>query len=1004
MRAVRLFALDSPAGAGSRGRSSADLNRVESPLAKPDPPPSSPADSLNQLHVRDGYQVELVASEPMVVDPVAIDWGADGRLWVVEMADYPLGMDGKGSAGGRIRFLEDSNGDGRYDKSTLFLENINFPNGILAWRDGVLVTGAPDIIYAEDTDGDGRADLQRVLYTGFSEGNQQLRVNGLRWGLDNWVHCANGLESRGEVKSTTTGATADMSGRDVRIRPDDGRLDAVEGRSQFGRIRDAWGNWFGLNNSYPIWHYVLPDRYTRRNPHAAPPDSKQMLSPGNPMVYPAKPSQKRFHSFEQSGRFTSACGPAIYRDQLLFGDGDVRHAFTCEPFHNLVQHNLVTNEGVSFQLQRDESDGPIDFLASADRWCRPVMARTGPDGALWVVDVYRYMIEHPRYLGPEGREELRPHYREGDDRGRIYRIFPQSQEAQSQEAQSQEAQSQEAQSQEALVIPQLHTMSPTELVDQLESPNGWIRDKAHQMLLWLNDPSVTEKLEQLVTSSSQAVARLQALCVLDGLDELSQRVLVHALSDEHADVRRHAVRMTESVAQRGMALKSAVIKLVDDSDAQVRLQLAFTLGAWGGDRDTARVLEQLARQGAENPYLAAAVISSIHVQNVMTVLSNLLAEGDTPAYSEHVLGQLLITAAAVAADKDLAVLLDLITTKASDQDSGWTFATIAQLSEALAKHNRSLAQLVDSADPSGRNTREALEGIFASARHVAMDAEADPADRKVAIGSLGRGLGQHDDDRVLLTDLLVVSTPPAVQAAAVEQLGGLGSDDVPGRLLANWEAHSPALRSRILSTLLSRGPWLKGLLDEIEKGRVLPADLDTVTQRSLAEHRQEGARAKRLLATSSTTDRQQVLEDYRGVLELSGSASRGKANFKKTCTACHKLGGEGSEVGPNLASLTDKSVGALLNSILDPSRSVDARYMNYVAFTADGRTYSGMIAGETGNSVTLIGQDGKEQVLLRGELEELTSTGKSMMPDGLEKDLSVEDLADLIAYAREARE
>ena len=366
--------------------------------------PAGTEASLAALHVREGFRVELVAAEPLVMDPVAIDWDADGRLWVAEMADYPLGLDGKGQPGGRVRFLEDTDGDGRYDRSVLFLEGLNFPTGVKAWRDGVLVTAAPEIIFARDTNGDGRVDSREVLYRGFSEGNQQLRVNGLRWGLDNWIHCASGAHHGGyakgnKVTSVKTGKTIALGSRDFRIRPGPGLLDPQSGPSQFGRNRDDWGNWFGVQNSHPLWHYVLRDHHLRRNPYFVSPNPKnQVVTPANPRVYTAKSPQKRFHSFEQSGRFTSACSGMVYRDELLFPRGGERHAFTCEPFHNVVQHNIIFRKGSTFAARRDPAESKVDFIASKDRWFRPVMVRTGPDGALWVVDMYRYMIEHPQWL------------------------------------------------------------------------------------------------------------------------------------------------------------------------------------------------------------------------------------------------------------------------------------------------------------------------------------------------------------------------------------------------------------------------------------------------------------------------------------------------------------------------------------------------------------------------------------------------------------------------------
>ena len=311
------------------------------------PPPLSPAESLAALQVHPAMQVELVAAEPLVVDPVAFDWGPDGRLWVVEMRDYPNGLDGAGKPGGRVKVLSDDDGDGRYDRAALFLDDLPFPTGVKVWRKGILVTAAPEILYAEDTDGDGRADVRKTLYRGFGEGNQQHRVNGLRWGLDNWLHVGNG-DSGGEIRSLATGQVVNVSRRDLRIRPDEGLLEPTSGNTQFGRSRDDWGNWFGGNNSNPMWHYVLADHYLARNRHVAPPDVRHHISvePGAAPVYPVSRTLARFNDFNKANRFTSACSPIIYRDELL-GAAFAGNSFVCEPVHNLVHREVVTASGTN---------------------------------------------------------------------------------------------------------------------------------------------------------------------------------------------------------------------------------------------------------------------------------------------------------------------------------------------------------------------------------------------------------------------------------------------------------------------------------------------------------------------------------------------------------------------------------------------------------------------------------------------------------------------------------
>ena len=239
------------------------------------PPAKSPQESLACFKLREGFHVELAAAEPEVIDPVAFDWDARGRLWVVEMRDYPLGIDGKGQPGGVVKFLTDADGDGRWEKATVFADGLRFPTGVFPWRDGVIVAAAPDIFFMRDTDGDGRADVRTVLFTGFAEGNQQHRFNGFEWGLDGWLYAANG-DSGGEVRclATATGVPpaksepVNIRGRDFRFRPDTGEFETISGASQYGLRRDDWGRWFGNNNPNWLWHYFFPREAAGRNPAA----------------------------------------------------------------------------------------------------------------------------------------------------------------------------------------------------------------------------------------------------------------------------------------------------------------------------------------------------------------------------------------------------------------------------------------------------------------------------------------------------------------------------------------------------------------------------------------------------------------------------------------------------------------------------------------------------------------------------------------------------------------
>ncbi len=964
-----------PAGAAD-GQGSASGASPQASSDAGQPPAKSPEESWHSIKVRPGFEVELVAAEPLVQDPIHFAWGPDGRLWVVEMGDYPLGVDGKGKPGGRIKILEDTKGTGKYDKATVFLDNLPFPTGVMPWGKGVLVTCAPEIFYAEDTDGDGKADVRRPLYTGFVEGNQQHRVNGLTWGVDNWVYGANG-DSGGVIKSVKTGATVNIRGRDFRIRPDDGALDAQTGQTQYGRCTDDWGNWFGCNNSYPMYHFVLADHYLRRNPYIAAPDPKVQVSvtPGAARVYPISRTLPRFNDPHAANHFTSACSVIVYRDDL-FGPSFAGNSFVSEPVHNLVHREIVSPNGVTFTSRRAPDEQQSEFLASSDNWFRPTTIKTGPDGALWVADMYRAVIEHPQWIPKDWQKRL--DLRAGHDKGRIYRVYPTGKRPRP--------------------IPRLDRLETAGLVAALDSPSGWQRDMAQQMLLWRKDKAAAPLLEKQVRENSRPLCRLHALCTLDGLDLLEPALLRHALADTHPGVRRHAVRLCESRFQEHPDLGTALMALAADPDPQVRMQVAYSAGAWNDPR-AGQVLAAIALRDAGDKYITAAVLSSMTKENLEPML---LAGSKSAAPPSALVDRLLRLARAFKNTRALATLLDHVGTPEKGAFAPWQFAALANLLDTLDERDVTLAQLRRESDAELQKTVDRLGALFAAARKLATDPQAPAAERVIAVRLLGRGLDHQREDQATLAGLLAPQTADEVQAAAVAALGRFREPAVPGQLLRGWKAYSPARRTQILDILLRRDEWLKAVLDAVERKQILPVDIDAARRQRLLDYKtpEVRARAAKLLAAAVNPDRQKVIDAYQSVLTLKGDARRGLEVFHKTCATCHRLGDIGQQVGPDLASVGDKSPQGLLIAVLDPNRSVEARYLNYYAVTRNGLTFTGVLTSETATSVTLVGPDGKPQVILRTDLEEFFSTGKSPMPEGLEKDLQPQDIADLVALVR----
>ncbi|MBL9182564.1 MAG: c-type cytochrome [Verrucomicrobiaceae bacterium] len=927
-----------------------------------DTQPLSPEESAKKWHVRDGYRIELVAAEPVVLDPVAFDWDEQGRLWVIEMADYPLGMDGNGKAGGRVVRLEDTDHDGRYDKRHVIVSDLSYPTGILTWREGVIVTAAPDIFFISP---DG---TKKVLYTGFSTGNQQLRVNGLRWGMDGWVYCAAGAHHGGYNKGTQiecklTGEKIDLGSRDFRFKPDTGEFDPQTGPSQFGRARDDWGHWFGVQNSFPLWHYVLQDHYLRRNPHVIPPDPIHQLFPRNPPVYPASSMEKRFHSFDQAGRFTSACGIEVYRDVKLFNDGKT-HAFTCEPFHNVVQHHILEDDGVTFKAVRDPAESKMDFLASEDRWCRPVMVRTGPDGALWVADMYRYMIEHPQWLPQNGKEELLPHYREGDDKGRIWKVVRAS-----------------ARSGPAIPIAsaaQTDPVSKTVTLDLANNPatwwessNGWLRDKWQMTAHWSGYPHALGALKRPkgIISAQTAWAYL-----LYGKGSERHNMVLDLLLRQDSHVHEQALQMAEKLewkADEASALQKALAKLVNDKDAKVRLQLACTLGElkfdWAGD-----LLAEVLNSAEPGSPLQGAALSS-----VLPHLERVCARADTQSFA-----MLLRCALATKNEKAIAALVTRM-----DAQKG-----LEELLAVLDEKNLSLAAFAKQVTDA--KAREAVEKMAARLQQAAESIQTAPTMESLALLASDR---EHRERVKALLPELWAKTGNAEVLRLVSKLQPQGGEQF---LLEGWDQRTPALRVQILETLLSNDAWTLALLKRPEA-----KSADAATRARLMKHPKKNiaSLAEKVFADSTSATRAAVVEKFKPALKLQGDAARGKTVFASVCISCHKLDGVGLELGPDLRSVAQHDAEKLLNSILDPSAIIEPGFMAYHCTLKSGEQLYGVIATETSASLTLKMAGNITKSVLRSDVASLKSTGISLMPEGLEAAMTPQSLADLIAYLKVAR-
>ncbi len=953
--------------------------------ASPSTGPLPPAQELASFRFADEQlTLELVAAEPDVVSPVAIAWDADGRLFVAEMMDYP-----NASTGGRIKLLEDRDRDGRYERATVFADKLSFPNGVLPWNGGVLVTAAPDILFFKDTDGDGRADERYVLFTGFGQGNQQLRVNGLQWGLDNWVYGANG-RSDGEVgrPDAPAGKTVSLRGHDFRFRPGTGEFEAIAGRSQFGSTRDDWGHRFLSWNTIPVRHEVLPERYLNRNPNLAATESVlDIVSPGDDgRVFPLTPPPLVFNN-ESSSHFNALAGLTIYRGDAL-GEKYRGNAFVGESLRNLVHRRVLVPNGVTFTARRGEEGR--EFLASTDPWFHPVNFATGPDGALYVVDFYRRFVEHPGFVPGNLRDQIQ--WRTGAEHGRIWRIRLKNATSKAQNSN-----------------PRLSRASSAGLVKQLANRNSWWRDTAQRLLVERQDPKAIPALKKLARQAPLAETRVQALWTLEGIhlkngSALDDDTLGAALNDPHEEGRVNALKSSEarlSWALPSPKVSAVVAKMIKDPSAGVRFQLALTLGEMNDrdDRQSEVLLAQLAREGIKDDWQSLAIQSGVHNQHGSFLKT--LAQQNPEWFSHPTTEQsrfLDRMAAQIGARNETNELAVCVPILCGGDPNPHRLATVAGLAEGVVRANQTVPH--DPTHPSASRIMlsRALRDWTDLADRTATNA-AEPLAHRLAAIRVMKQAGA-DFERAVFFRLLQAGHSPEVQSAAAEALMGSGNRELAGKMFAVWSQYPAGVRQQMLATAIHSPVTTSALVDALESGHIPPAELDPSTRQVLRSVQDPGLarRVKKIVGVDSTASREDVVRNFQPALKMDGDRRRGAVTFARLCLPCHAIQGQGNHVGPDLSGMASRPKEALLVDILDPSRQVTPDYISYTLTTAQGETTTGLIAVESATSITLRRAGQADETILRSQIAGLRAEGRSLMPDGLEQGLSQQDLADLLEF------
>ena len=748
---------------------------------------------------------------------------------------------------------------------------------------------------------------------------------------------------------------------------------------------DNWGRKFVCSNSVPAQMLMLDDRYLARNPYLASPNLAVDITPDGKhtelfRISPAEPWRelrtmlrrtKQFRGSDEGGKpfgfFTGATGITIYRGdawpEQFHGNlivGDVAN--------NLIYRAILKPKGLELVAQR--ADVGKEFIASRDLWFRPVQFANAPDGTLYAIDISRELIEGAAFLPPEFMKYLDP--LSGSKQGRIYRIAPRDFSTPP--------------------TPNLGELTTPELVSLLDHTNGWHRDTASRLIYQRQDSSAVSGLRQLVQHGETAAGRFTALYALQGLAALDESSVLAALMDSAAIVRVHALRVSESLASQSVAITNHLSNMTTDLNIQVRYQLAFSLGAVQGQTRN-HALTQLVLSNHQNKWLSVAISSSLF-QGAGFVFQKLSTED---AFLKSTTGQQFILTLATQigtrqrADELAAVLQSLNNIQQRDT----TLAS--KIMEALVK-NIAGEQRAKLLATTGENAAMVLQQLIVESLSIAQSSKESPEKRAAAIRSLQ--LATFDDSKNIMLKLLKLTEPFEVRAAVIETLGFYTHNQAAEILITNWRSLSPSLRSRAAETLLSRANWVTLFLDAVEAGSIARGEIDPARIQLLKAHPDKNIaqRVAKIFLSSPSGARLAVIKEYQSSLSTKGDISQGKEIFKKVCSACHRLENVGTSVGADLNGIRNRGLPAVMLNILDPNREVKPKYLTYVLVDVKGRSTTGMITAENANSITLQKPDGTSTTILRTEMEVLQSTGLSFMPEGLEKQVNKQQMADLLSY------
>ena len=978
--------------------------------------PIEAEESLKHIVVPEGFRIELFASEPDIGGkPICMAWDERGRLWIAETYDYPNELQPEGKGRDRIRILEDTDGDWRADKFTVFVEKLSIPTSITFHRGGVIVHDGLRTLYMKDTDGDDVADEKTVLFTGWSQGDTHGGVSNFQYGLDNWIWAMQGYNN----SNPSVKGEQQQSFRQgfFRFRPDGSELEFVRSTNNntWGLGISEEGIVFGSTaNRNPSVYMPIANRYYERVRGWTP--SLTLGTIADTHLF--KPVTKKVRQVDQHGGYTAAAGHSLYTARTYPQEYWNRTAFVNGPTGHLVGTFVLKSRGSDFH-----STSPFNLLASDDQWTAPIMSEVGPDGNVWVIDWYNYIVQHNPT--PRGFKTGKGNAYETDLRdkkhGRIYRVVYVGEDAQRAATDAQNV--------------NLVNATPKQLVATLKHPTMLWRKHAQRLLVERGRLDVLPALIELASEPSvdaiglnvgaiHALWTMHGLGAFDGSYPEATAVATTALRHASAGVKRNALQ----VLPRTTASTDAVLStgMLSEPDAQVRLAAFLALSDLPPTPSSgATILSAIQRPAnVGDRWIPDAAVSAAaaHSDGFLSALAE-----SARAPSSNVLEAARIVAEHYArggpVDSVAAIVAQLSQADSTIADTiigglarGWPVGTEAKLDKQV---EADLEQVLPRLSPGSRGLLVKLARGWGStrfekyAREVASSLlrqlDDDTLAREERIAAARQLVAFQPLDKQVVVELLNRLSPQMSPKLAVGIVTALRSSESPeaGHLLVGrFRGLTPQTRVAGISVLLSRPRSTEAFLDAVDQGRVKLAELSLDQKQALAAHpnAQVRRRARQLLNRGRVLpnpDRQKVLAQLLPITKETGDPVAGKVVFTKQCAKCHMHSGEGNRIGPDLTGMAVHPKTELLTHIIDPSSNVEGNFRVYTVVTADGLVLNGLLASESKTAIELFDAEGKKKVVLREDIDELVASPKSLMPEGFEKQVKRKEITDLLEFLTE---